>query len=66
MNPRKSFRRRDFIGADIVSCNRGKACEHCGEKIRGKDTTVSVRMFSTRAMFIHYKCKQPFIDALKD
>jgi len=63
---KKIYKKKDFIGADIVTVNRGHSCEHCGEKIRSKDTPVSCRFFSARAIYIHYKCKKAFIDALKE
>jgi hypothetical protein len=63
---KKTYRKKDFIGADIVSVNRGHACEHCEQKIRTRDTTVSVRIFSHKAVYIHYKCKEAFINALKE
>jgi len=65
-NHKKTFRKKDFIGADIVTVNRGHACEHCNQKIRTRDTTVSVRIFSHKAVYIHYTCKVAFINALKE
>lgn len=60
------YKRKDFIEANVVTSAKGKPCCHCLQHISIGDTPVAVKFFSKSSLYVHFKCRDAFIQNLKD
>jgi len=60
------YKKREFIGAEIVSSAKGNPCGHCNEHIKKSDSPVAAKFYSKAPVYLHFKCKKPFINTLRE
>jgi len=59
------YKLKDLISTEMVSVNRSHTCEHCKERLTLKGNPTALKFFSKKTVYLHYKCKELFLNTLK-
>lgn len=63
---RNDLKKKDVVSTNVISSNKKRNCDCCGEVIKCKEQIWSFEFFSfSKRIYLHFRCRSQFETNLK-